>query len=103
VVNRPNCNGPGFWCDTTRCHGPVPGRNRTRNQTGNLDPLLTLCTTPVTDEQLQQEVAAITCIQPQCMMAVRDLMTQFTSTPMQAEVTAETVPQGVARQRAESF
>jgi hypothetical protein len=42
VVNRPNCNGPGFWCGTTRCHGPVPGRNRTRNRTGNLDPLLTL-------------------------------------------------------------
>jgi len=26
----------------TRCNGPVPGWNRTRNRTGNLDPLLTL-------------------------------------------------------------
>jgi len=28
----------------TRCNGPVPGWNRTRNRTGNLDPLLTLGT-----------------------------------------------------------
>jgi hypothetical protein len=36
---------PGFWCGTTRCHGPVPGRNWTPNRTGNLDPFLTLVTT----------------------------------------------------------
>ena len=33
----------GFYVET-HCKGPIPGWNQTRNQTGNLDPLLTLTT-----------------------------------------------------------
>ena len=32
----------GFSCGKTCCNGSVPGRNRTRNRPGDLEPLLTL-------------------------------------------------------------
>jgi len=42
----------------TRCNGSVPGRNRTRNRTGNLDPLLTLVAAIVVPAHLVREIAA---------------------------------------------
>jgi len=37
------------FCAETWCNSPVPGWNRTRNRTGNLDPLLTLIITQYLD------------------------------------------------------
>jgi len=43
----------------TRCNGPVPGWNRTRNRTGNLDPLLTLSQTALLQFEVLPDLSQV--------------------------------------------
>jgi len=49
VVKPAKSQWPGFVFGKTRCNGPVPGWHRTQNHTGNLDPLLTLVESDVSE------------------------------------------------------
>jgi len=62
VVKPAQLQWSGFSCGKTRCNGPVPGRNRTRNRPANLEPLLTL---GVTEEPPEPVYASDGIFEPQ--------------------------------------